>query len=636
MEEIVSFSCGFALAYLTVRAIRSFGSTVGLVFLIFLGSTSYASPLIKLENNGGTTIAAGAVTLVRQTDSAVTVLNSGVAIAPGGTRTYDFSTSISPTGNYLYDIKVSGVTIHASVGGTSGTATGSSPNRIWSGAWYEGPASVWTLGGVDYYYPLAAAASYTNYVVAPACVTNNFAVPASFWLEITEGGNTEIAGPHYLQPGEIFCTPAFTNHQGITLQWVAYQSNDGFSAPTPVGDPTEGTPQVDSSETPDPSIPPAVAEGSVDPFGDIPVREGITTNETQAARQNSEGIVRAIGESSDRQSATLSNLFTGFGFQNLASLTNLSSSPTNDYGALLEEITNNTHQANLLSSNDYKLKTNVAGVGTAFDSIKDAFEASLSNAIVAGSNSAAVIWNESQLAGVYSDLTNGMSDTWIYEETAPPASTFGVDLGRGFSWDLNPFASQTTVTSFDGLRSRLGYVCTYIRSWMSWAIGFALFWMCWKKSYYLTLRLHSVEAHINGPSVSWDEIAAIGASLFTGGTAAAIWIGIKKFALVMFITFLTVVIGTLPSLLLVFLSDLGYVPLSGDGFFEQLKTDGLGETLLSTAALWFFWILGHAIPWVVLSTAFVNYMLYDFYSIVLFNLVCTVLRATRILANRPR
>lgn len=458
MSPALNFCAGLLVAYITILALRAaIGNKLicWILLLSIFGISSQAAINMRgrIVNTGSVTIWVDAHAVYNASNSDWPALNG--SIAAGDDLPIDGSWAVlnnatATTGEWR---------VRYSTVGSTGPWTDFLDN--------VSPSFSSSASFQDYIMYLPAPYSYTNHVVTNACVTNFFATAANFWLEITEGGTTEIAGPHYLQPGEIYCTPAFTNNQAVSLQWVAYQSNDGFSAPTPVGDPTESTPQVESSETPDADIPPAIAEGSKDPFGDIPARENISTNEAVAARQNSEGIVRAIGESSDRQTAGLSNLFTSFGFGNLTLLTNLGG--TNSDTAILQTISSNTAMATNMLSHLTNLATATGMLsqitGQASEILaNDTEAAAISNFVATGEIAAnSTVTNQS--------VTGEGSDSIL-------KFTFNNANGDPAALNLDPLNTTGDTALAASMKVKFKTWMNFLRDWILKLLPFVMFWGC--------------------------------------------------------------------------------------------------------------------------------------------------------------
>lgn len=226
-----------------------------------------------------------------------------------------------------------------------------------------------------------------------------------------------------------------------------------------------------------------------------------------------------------------------------------------------------------------------------------------------------MVWSNSEVASIIQEVRNDMDEDWYND--GPSGGNQGALVASigGYTLDFNILSDSGNVATFSPLRSKAQAIMDFIKRWIDWVIAFAVFWICWRSIQESLPHLLDMAARIDMPKMSWDEVAALAGSFFTGGLTM-FYIAAKRFAVLMVLPVILGVLATTPTLAWIWLTDLGYRPMAGITFFQDLAANGVDApgSELTKVALDMASILGGAIPFGTLTIGFVNAFAFRFFS----------------------
>lgn len=322
MESILAFTCGFGCGYLTIKALRSFGTVAGCLLLLLTPVQAWANVVFRIHNIGP--VANETIFFEHNTYGTWQGFGSALPGAYAGTSFSAPPVTFPWRGKLGDGTIVGGGTLTAQAHGTFDADCANQATPTWSKDWY---------------------------------FTNNTWSSQSYKLVMYDDAHNPTStngfdlGPGEVIPISVQQTNAWTAAiYGPPSKSTDYMYDTLLSNYTPTqGQTYNPTPQTNTG-TPT----------QTDPFDDFPAFS-TSTNTTGAARQDALGVVSAIGQ----QTATLSGYLAQIAKQtnnsgggDNSSLTNLLSqirdntkattnllNPTPDTGVTLNLISNLTDAA---------------------------------------------------------------------------------------------------------------------------------------------------------------------------------------------------------------------------------------------------------------------------------------------------
>lgn len=622
MENLMYWVAGFFTAYLVVRGIKSIWAG-GLVFLCLLPIDTSAQTVYLRVWNQHTSGSSIAVDYQRQhggTDFEVAIQGTGT-LANGGLSSFiSFSAGGDLTDNFRYRV--------SSVGGV---ATGETEWRLFS-------ATSTDMAGADALLEITETAAsipttFTNYF-SVECWTNNLGVSADVTVDAYQRydlvdfpnmqGTQEVlvsritpssagvpesggsGGAWRVPPGGTVC---FTNDSLVPIDFF-------FSGPGTHQTDWQGTTETnltDQTPTIYTNTPPAngtnisynggapTSATNPDPFANIPQRNPASTNRDVNARQDAEGIVKAISDGGSLTGGKLDLIYgaltNGFGGSSGGSTDGDGDGLNDVQEDLLRVIaTNTTTLSNMLYQ-----ATNLAGIQglaaaafTEAQSIYSSSTGSMGQAMLVVSN---VDWT----------LTNSLNPA-ERSESSLLSVHIGTLAGKDYVINFDPNQDSTLLADFfDVLR--------FTKAWWSLFIGLGLFWVMFREVMeYQKITVLNVAQVAKMPTAGVANLAARA----TFGT--------------FLVATITTFVGMLP------FTALGVVSLfSGVSAMPEtldvgtsVENSGLSNPIIETM-LKYFWAFLQLVPLRELVTAFLQWAVFQFYMPWLFGLITTILGAFNIM-----
>lgn len=579
IDEIIAFTCGVVLAFLTLKALRSFGTRSMAFALAAATASSYGASmtLYVYDGTGYTPSGSDAVTIYVTGGGSAGGVGRGSGWNPAG---YGFSTfqpqfqvvvTSGPAGNTAVLNVVAGGTCHFYMGGGSGQSGNFIPPTI---------TNFWNNGSI----------------------TNTNSISGDYLFLAYTNGALWLSNWYSLGPNEFYAWN-LTNDSGSVIVEVVKPGgpgNDYMPESGSVGSSgsTTGTNSQNNGSSP--------VVTSNDPFAGIPLRSDLSTNTAALDRQNAEGIVKAIGAGNAEVSGLLRQIATnGNTAQTDMSWTNI-----------LKEIATNTLNANLSRNELLKGLTNVAGtnlIGEMFNFMTN----------FAGSN-----YHQSEFSSGLAGISNGFAGTFTNVTIPEETDALTVQLGRGFSLNLNPIreleleAVQTE--NFNPLRNAAYHLGQFVKYWLQWGIYFCAFWICFQRTWDHAKELLPSAFLIGNIAWSWSDLVALALVPFTGGLSVA-WPILKRTSSIIAVILIAVVVALLPTLAWIVIGDYGFTAAFGGEFSARIN-ESIGHSGMLAIALQVFYVFTFFFPITTFAIAVVNVFGFRFYLVGMTMLTWTMLK----------
>lgn len=588
-EEIAAWAVGFFLAYLVIRALRSFGTRnmCFLGFLLLVPAVNAATTLTVYLSNSGASA------------------ETGATFWENGVQTFTFSTvSAGAVNNSQGFTWTTHIGWEYMVKNTAGTV-------CWTGTYINadpGGDDFGYLGGGNYRAPEASAVqlnvappvTYTNHI-STITFTNTNSFAAEFELNVYTNGVIWTNTSGFFFSGEGF-SHTLTNSTAFTWEIIGPTGLENLA----VINSGSSTPSTGSTQFPNGG---AYSPQSGNPFANVPQQGSgtIPTNSAVADRQNSEAITRAVQAQGDLDTKRI--------------VAQLELNRTNSEGQsmdmgwtnILKEI--NTNIVKQSEAHNARLGglTNLPGTNI-YSLFGDM------------TNYATTNWNNSELKGVFDTLTNDYEGTFT-EISSNYSDALLVPIGRGFTLNLNPIkelGSGTAVRNFDPARNAAYHLGQWLKYWLQWLIYLAAGWICFQRTWEHAKELLPQAFTIGNMAWSWKDLVAMALAPFTLGLSAAYPV-IRRASSIIAVSLIVAAVATLPILGWILIGDLGFT-LAFGGSFSQRIDEAMGHIGMLAVVTQVFYVFTFFFPITTFAIAVINVFGFRLYLVWLMMITWTALK----------